>query len=166
MGGLQPRAMGPGLRMRRGSDLVRLGPPVGNPAARAGRGDGRAAMTSPRRSATVARSTRPSRKRLAGAGVLALCIISAGAWAIQEPEHGASVPPRPRAASVTVRRSQASAVRAAVTALYELTIPAFTDREGFAAAVEQLAEAGSADHVEAVFGGADSRTVSAFSRRP
>src|SRR5690242_3090282 len=129
--------------MRRSADPVCLGPPDGNPAARAGRGDGRAAMTSPRRSATVARSTRPSRTRLVVPCVLALCIISAGAWAIREPRHGAFVPPPPRAASVTVHPSQESAARAAVTALYELTIPAFTDRERFAAAVEQLAAAGS-----------------------
>src|SRR5262245_34666729 len=62
--------------------------------------------------------------------------------------------------------SERGAVRAAVTALYELSIPAILDRTRFRNAVARLAAPGFEDKVNAAFGTTGAGLAMSFQRGP
>ncbi len=74
-----------------------------------------------------------------------------------------STPPATEVARAQPTRDTAVAV--AVRALYELTIPAFTDRRRFADAVAALAAPGMQASVNAAFGDIEPEVIEQFERR-
>jgi hypothetical protein len=78
-------------------------------------------------------------------------------------QPSAAAPPRPVS---VLHQSRESAVRAAVDALYALSVPSITDRRRFEEAVARLAASGAEDHVRAVFGDTDPGLVAAFRHKP
>jgi hypothetical protein len=127
-------------------------------------------MTAYRRSVIVAGSaTRPRLRRrallIALAAVLLLVTIGAAVVA-HEPGRRATTTRSKTTPKPTLVPTRASAIQAAVGALYALSGPAITDRRRFSIAVERLAAPGTADHVRAVFGGTDPEIVAAFRRNP
>jgi hypothetical protein len=100
-------------------------------------------------------------RRLAAAFLLIVSVL-VGVAALR-PNHAPTPGPRAAAHAAPTRRS---AVQAAVSALYALTIPAITDRTRFEDAVRKLAAPGSRRQLELTFGSHDPSLVTAFRARP
>jgi hypothetical protein len=98
-------------------------------------------------------STRPR-------AVLAIAVLSAAGVAA-----GISQVTRPTSPS-HAHPTRAGAVRAAVAALYQLSIPAVLSRATFEDAVRRLAAPGARQRIEATFGAAEPTLTSAFRRSP
>jgi hypothetical protein len=92
--------------------------------------------------------------------VLVVVLLSATAIALSI-AHGSRSPSPARPAP-----TRASAVRAAVAALYELSVPAVLSRARFDEAVRRLAAPGARRRLEATFGAAQPVLASAFRRSP
>jgi hypothetical protein len=82
--------------------------------------------------------------------------IGAALFALRRPD-GAAAPAGP---------TRAGAVRAAVVALYALSVPAITSPERFESEVLRLSAPGAEQRVQASFGATDSAVRAAFSREP
>src|SRR4051794_21084632 len=100
-------------------------------------------------------------RRLAAALLLVVGLL-VGASALRS---SPAPSPDPLAAAPAAPTKQ-SAVRTAVSALYELTIPAITDRARFEVAVRKLAAPGARRQLEVTFGSNDPSLVAAFRARP
>src|SRR4051812_1408626 len=94
--------------------------------------------------------------------VLLLAALLIGAAALRS-SPAPSPDPLAVAPAAPTRRS---AVRAAVSALYALTIPAITDRPRFESAVRKLAAPGAKRQLEVTFGSNHTSLVAAFRARP
>lgn len=92
--------------------------------------------------------------------VIVVALLVAAGSALSGPDSPEPSPPQ----IAQLQPSRSSAVQTAVDALYELTIPALTDRARFRTAVVRLAAPGAVEHVEAVFGAADPQAVADYSR--
>lgn len=108
-------------------------------------------------------SARPGARAWLLAALVALALLSALAWFLagrtQAPPPRASHPPAP----APTRRN---AVESAVSALYQLSIPAVTDRRRFDRAIRDLAAPGATGRIRATFGATDPATLAAFAERP
>ena len=105
---------------------------------------------------------RPSRSAWALAAVVvavaAIVAVLSGSGTHSRPAAG------PRA--VAPQPTRHGAVRAAVSALYRLSIPALLDRRRFDAELSQVAAPRAAGRVRASFGAAEPSMLAAFAERP
>lgn len=122
-------------------------------------------MTTRRRSVVIAGSLPHRRGRWKIVSLLGLLLLVAVAVMLgrdrQHPRTAA--PPKP---ITLLHPTRESAVRAAVDALYALSVPSITDRRRFEEAVARLSAAGAEDHVRAEFGDTDPGLVAAFKHQP
>jgi hypothetical protein len=105
----------------------------------------------------------PARSRWWVVGAMAVCaVVGLIAWTVA----GTTQMPGDHRTSTLPTPTRSSAVRAAVAALYALSIPALTDRRRFDATVNELAEPRAVGRVRATFGAADPAMLAAFGERP
>src|SRR4051794_22513434 len=111
---------------------------------------------------TYAASTRRSRPPRRRGLILALvCFggvgVGVGVGALWIAAGSASPPATPE--RVGPKPTRTAAVRAAVSALYALSVPALLDRRGFEESVRQYAAPHAVDRVRTAFGTADPRLL-------
>jgi hypothetical protein len=121
-----------------------------------------------RRTVTYGAARGPSRPGARAAWVLAalICTVAGGAviWIGSGTTERHSTSPIHRA--VEPRPTRDGAVRAAVSALYRLSIPALLDRRRFEAELRDVAGPRATGRVRASFGAAEPAMLAAFAERP
>jgi hypothetical protein len=107
-------------------------------------------------------TTRRRRRRVAALAVLLIATVALAAISVASRSHG---PHAGRRSGAPVP-SERGAVKTAVAALYDLSIPAILDRARFRDSVARLAAPGFEDKVNAAFGTTGAGLAMSFQRGP